>query len=389
MTGATAGFDSAAPFVPNRHIRALDGMRGMAIAMVVTFHLSFGLSEAFSSTRAARAVSLSGWIGVDLFFVLSGLLVTRGFLAGERTWVAYRLFLARRALRILPLYYIALSVGSALDRSPDIWHWIYLQNYSLPFSDRPEGWSAHFWSLGVEEQFYLVWPLVLVLAARARPRALFRGLFAALVVVAVGRALLVVGLAHRVDGYLLAKIVYRATPTRLDGLLAGCVVACLHHGSARDLLERWRKVRPAFAGTSFGVLAVLAVSIGMGNEDRRFVVLGYPCLAVLFGALASFVIDDDRTWLHAALELRPLRYVGTVSYGVYVVHWPLVACAIPHLRRIHATTTSAWAAVGVAGVTTVLVWAVSLMVAHVSFVAIERPILALKSRLPQGGAPSA
>lgn len=299
----------------------------MAIALVVTFHLSFGFSQAFSATRIARAISLSGWIGVDLFFVLSGLLVTRGFLAGERTWAGYRLFLARRALRILPLYYIALVVGSVLDRSPDIWHWIYLQNYSLPFSEHPEGWSAHFWSLGVEEQFYLAWPLVLVLASRARPRALLGGLVAALALVAVGRALLVVGLAHRVDGYRLAKVVYRATPTRLDGLLAGCAVACLHHGQSRDLLER-------------------------------------------------------------LLELRPLRYVGTVSYGLYVVHWPLVACAIPKLRAILAATTSPWGACGVAAATTALVWAVSLVVAHVSFVLIERPILALKSRLPQGRAPS-
>lgn len=388
MTGATAGFDSVAPLAPPRHIRALDGMRGMAIAMVVTFHLSFGFSEGFSATRFARAISLSGWIGVDLFFVLSGLLVTRGFLAGERTWVGYRLFLARRALRILPLYYIALVVGSVLDRSPDIWHWIYLQNYSLPFSDHPEGWSAHFWSLGVEEQFYLAWPLVLVLAARARPRALFRGLVVALALVAIGRAVLVVGLAHRVDGYRLAKVAYRATPTRLDGLLVGCAVACLHHGQSRDLLERWRKIRPGVVYVAVSALAVLASTIGVGNEDRRFLVLGYPCLAVFFGAIVSFVVDDEPSRLHALLELRPLRYVGTVSYGLYVVHWPLVACAIPKLRQIHATTSTAWEAFGVAALTTALVWTVSLMVAHVSFVVIERPILALKSRLPQGRAPS-
>lgn len=360
----------------------------MAIAMVVTFHLSFGFSEGFSATRAARELSLSGWIGVDLFFVLSGLLVTRGFLSGERTWGGYRMFLARRALRILPLYYIALVVGSVLDRSPDIWHWIYLQNYSLPFSEHPEGWSAHFWSLGVEEQFYLVWPLVLVLASRARPRSLFRGLVAALAVVAVGRALLVLGLAHRVDGYRLAKVVYRATPTRLDGLLAGCAVACLHHGQPRDRLERWRKVRPGLVFASGAALVVLASTIGVGNEDRRFSVLGYPCLALFFGSLVSFVVDDEPSRLHALLELRPLRYVGTVSYGVYVVHWPLVACAIPKLREIHAATTSPWAAVGVAAITTAFVWAASLLVAHLSFVVIERPILALKSRLPQGRAHS-
>lgn len=362
------------------HVPALDGLRGIAILSVFVFHLSWVLSPAHATTHAAREVTLAGWVGVDLFFVLSGYLVTSGLTSSRPTREGIPCFLARRALRILPLYYAVLIVGALLTRRTDVWHWVYLQNYALPFAADPRGFTAHFWSLAVEEQFYLFWPFVLVGLASLTPKArvfAVLGLWSAVVLVRTG---LVLGLPHVMDGYDAAKLIYRATPTRLDGLLAGAALALAQreNGSALAFLRRAR--RPLGFFVVLG-LAVLAMTIGVGHEDRRFEIFGYPLLAIGFAIVLSAALDGALPgWVLEPLRGRFLGYAGTRSYGLYVFHWPFIAWIAPKLEIAHRVTSEreAWGlAVGAAACLVLATGAT----AEASYRWLERPFLSLKDRI--------
>jgi peptidoglycan/LPS O-acetylase OafA/YrhL len=153
----------------------LDGLRGVAILLVLLSHLTL-YSEMSTTTlldRAYQRATLAGWVGVDLFFVLSGFLITGILLDLKGSSRFFRTFYARRVLRIFPLYYAFLAIFyialpqllSSKDQvlrllADQKWYWLYLQNLQMA----RDGWPvpkylAHFWSLAVEEQFYLIWPL--------------------------------------------------------------------------------------------------------------------------------------------------------------------------------------------------------------------------------------
>jgi peptidoglycan/LPS O-acetylase OafA/YrhL len=368
-----------------RRLPALDGLRGLAILLVVAYHSSWLFSPRVPSTAFVRGGLLAGWPGVDLFFVLSGYLVTGGLLAGGPIdAAAVRRFLVRRGLRILPLYYLALTVGVLVIGKVDLFHWIYLQNYSLPFADNPRGFTAHFWSLAVEEQFYLTWPLFLWGRQGLRSSVILRDVLLVWIAVVIVRAAVVfVNARYRwVDGYLLARLLYRATPFRLDGLLGGAWVAVVHRGGkerrfALDQLRRFRT--PVFVASALGLVAVVA-STGFASEDRRVAVLGYPLLALFFSMLVSWVVDaprpeDSPRWLRHPL----LVACGRLSYGLYVVHWPLISVVIPRLEARHALlgTQQAWLTVVTYGSG---LFAVTYLVAWLSFRTIERPLFELARR---------
>ena len=173
---------TAPPAPPaRRHIPVLDGLRGLAVVLVLLFHLD-RLSGAAWPDRVLARLFGAGWVGVDLFFVLSGFLIT-GILvdtAAQRNF--FRNFYARRALRIFPLYYALLVVGFAVyptfapaihaDRDWRLfldgqwWFWSYLANIRLAAVGGAPMNFGHLWSVAIEEQFYLVWPLLLLLAWR-------------------------------------------------------------------------------------------------------------------------------------------------------------------------------------------------------------------------------
>src|SRR5579885_3225639 len=155
--------------ITTSHIPALDGLRGIAILLVLWFHFRGYLGgEPIQCTLAI--IGEFGWIGVDLFFVISGFLITRILLQTKEKPDYFRSFYTRRALRIFPLYYASLAVlflapmsfmSHSLPVAHDrLWFWIYLANWNPLFEQIRPGSAAHFWSLSVEEQFYLVWPLL-------------------------------------------------------------------------------------------------------------------------------------------------------------------------------------------------------------------------------------
>jgi peptidoglycan/LPS O-acetylase OafA/YrhL len=312
---------------------ALDGLRGIAILLV----LAHGFDVIQTTHGLGHAVDLAldlGWIGVQLFFVLSGFLIT-GILLDTRTQPGYyRKFLVRRVLRIFPLYYgtlfVAFFIAPYVVHVPpghgdhQIWLWTYLANFAAPLG-RSEPVFPHFWSLAVEEQFYIVWPLVVWIVGR-------RG------VLAVGTVLVVIAIAARV--YVRAHYgemaAYMFTPCRMDALAIGAIAAALIRG------ERFRSMiahhkASLMAGAGFAVVVAGAVIGHLLREGPNMQTVGYTVIALGFALLLVAALPQRRLPARL-LGWAPLRTIGLYSYGMYVFHAPLhVYVGLPILARLDAT----------------------------------------------------
>ncbi len=309
------------------HIPALDGLRAIAIAMVVAFH--YGFLDC-------------GWLGVQLFFVLSGFLITRILLEAREQRFGHYLgrFWRRRALRIFPLYFgyllllsaVFIAIGApAAFRDSAVYLFTYTYNLTRPFLFKGSPAFTHFWSLCVEEQFYLLWPLAVFFVA---PRRLPQLTIAMIAVAPLAR--LVLGdlwmQTLRVPFHV-GDAIYWSPLCQMDALATGAVVAMLR------LPERVRHPRRIFAAT-----LVLALGLGLANGLLQRAAgialpvtsLGYPLASLnlmqhvwsysvwnlCFASALVWVLQrDPRTGLlcHPAVVAT-----GRVSYGIYVFHNPLL-----------------------------------------------------------------
>jgi peptidoglycan/LPS O-acetylase OafA/YrhL len=342
----------------------------------------------------------TGWTGVDLFFVLSGYLITRGLVTDSKKALGTRLkmFWMRRVLRIFPLYYAVLIVGTIvtvglLGQSwiPDLPYWVYFQNYSLAFDQTVMRWTAHFWSLAIEEQFYFVWPLVALMT----PRRKLIPVILALVVITVGLrgfltfkgadlAIFQHWYANEPDGGIehgIAKFVYRCTFTRADGLLLGAFVAVTQREVRHPISQVWRRVRlPAFIGTALALTGLYVWATGLNDYDRRVIGVGYVTLALFFASTVSLCADHViGPRAKKFLESRLLVACGKVSYGMYIFHWMLVVVGVPYLLKWQAgqSITTQMAISGgfvVGGIAFIYV------MAWLSFRFFESPFLKLKGK---------
>lgn len=328
---ATSAEDRALP----RHMPALDGIRGIAILLVMLLHYEVrSWPWRSGAMRPVYSVISHGWMGVDLFFVLSGFLITGILLDARGSEGYFKNFYARRTLRIFPLYYLALVLvfvllpdigGSAIGASPvsartQLWFWSYLDNFLIAF----RGWGVsprmtpHFWTLAVEEQFYLLWPAVVLLCNR---RALMR-----VCLLAMASALAVrIGFRFFGDNELAANVLL---PARLDTLATGAFVAALVRGP-RGIAPFRRWAKPLLVVTAAGTWAIFAWRHFADAEDRVIGTVGLSACAICFGALLLAAATAERSALrHRILALPALRFVGRYSYGMYVYHYlVLVALA--------------------------------------------------------------
>ena len=348
------------------HVPALDGVRGVAIALVLLSHVLHD------------RVSSAGWIGVDLFFVLSGFLIT-GILwdSRERPHRA-RTFYIRRALRILPLYYgvlfvlfVAVPIVHAVPTdeyrqlvSEQWWYWAYLPNWLIALKHRIDGGSlAWFWSLAIEEQFYLVWPLLVWHASR---RTIVRVCAGTMVAGFVLRCVLVF---MHAGAYESRPLVYMLTPCRLDGLVVGALIAMqIREPGGYAALCRRIRLPALISAALLCALALLQLEDGAPAMARSPIVetVGYPALAIAFG---GFLVASLGPW-RQIMSSRVLRCLGLYSYGLYVLH-PFVIRAF---RERSPLVFGTW---GFALAAT----ATSLAIAWLSYQLYERHWLALKSRL--------
>src|ERR1035437_5570398 len=263
----------------NTHIKALDGIRGLAILIVLMHHFGDGTlipNSAFE--RAFSDVLQFGWCGVDLFFCLSGFLITGILLATVDHPNYFRRFYARRILRIFPAYYlfvavIVLSVIAANhfgyyrhNTDGQLWIWFYLSNWHDTALPR----TGHLWSLAIEEQFYLVWPLAI---AAFRLRALSFCLYIAILSF----------IARLVAVYMFGcggRTIYMMTPFRMDGLALGGAAACI--AASPQILSKVKGIIPWLVGIFAVIALAIAVSYGPGASTNQMETFGYVALAISF-----------------------------------------------------------------------------------------------------------
>jgi peptidoglycan/LPS O-acetylase OafA/YrhL len=304
-----------------KKIAQLDAVRGLAVLLVLLHN-----TDVYPSLHL-QLISRNGWMGVDLFFVLSGLLITRILLDTKQSEGYFKNFYVRRCLRIWPLYYSALlfmfvivpllrpSEAQAVfeARSAPWWSYpLFLQNFLVPVPTMATGLLGVTWSLAVEEQFYLVWPLVVRFCNAAQLRKIAIG------VICVSPVLRFYLSRHQVD-------IYSNTFCRLDGLMAGALLAISVRSSSF--------VPSKFVSRAWIVLLVSTpLALLINTLHARWIVFSLVALAsVSFVYLALF---STQKWLQAILTSRILVYTGTISYGIYLLQKiPLDAAKAFHLDR--------------------------------------------------------
>jgi len=368
------------------YIPELDGLRAIAILLVIVFHTRTIARAATDGQQFFMRLAEVGWVGVDLFFVLSGFLIT-GILIDTAGRPGYfRSFYIRRVLRIFPLYYAALAsfaIGfhvfgierlAPVSTTAEVAHWLYLQNWLPLFGvdwTRP---LAHFWSLGVEEQFYLCWPALVLICAR-------RGRVAQLCLWTIAFAV-----AMRVVFWWagVSEAGNFATVTRLDTLAVGGYLACLQRGAGWPRLASpdSRRAFGTRVTTVFVASAVMTLGVALWGgsffrpTNPHIFLFGYLPLAILFGALvASALVTGESSLWRRVLRCRPLTAIGKISYGIYVLHWPLVLTLQPMWPEMPGGFWLRQAAFFVA------ILAVSFALAALSYAVFETRFLNLKDRL--------
>jgi peptidoglycan/LPS O-acetylase OafA/YrhL len=320
-----------------KHVPGLDGLRGLAI-LVVLIHTPGTLHQVAAAwyMKALFYVHAPGWAGVQLFFVLSGFLITGLLLDAKGKAHALRSFWIRRALRIFPIYYAVLLVTtviapSLISNTPEdvqvvlrerLWYWLYLSNWTGP-SGHEIGAFSHFWSLAVEEQFYLVWPAVVMMVDR---RTLLR-LSLAMAVIAV-----LVRLGLRAGGAPPFSA-YEYTVARMDALTLGAAGALVVRDES--LLA---KVAPYTMRALVGGLVVVGllypVTHGFNLANPLTQVVGYSALSVACLGLLLHVVIQPKSALGTAFQAPWLRFFGKYSYGIYVFHHPFVERLAPHYKPL-------------------------------------------------------
>jgi peptidoglycan/LPS O-acetylase OafA/YrhL len=362
--------------VPNWSVRipALDGLRGIAILLVLLRHSVFGMETSSKFLAKVLAAGQLTWSGVDLFFVLSGFLIG-GILLDARTSPRYyQTFYIRRAYRIFPLYGIVTALflmrhlpfrllpGHFGDVSPLTapW-WSYLtltQNFWMAYNGRPGAIAmAATWSLAVEEQFYLTIPL---LVRMIRPQRLLYLLLSVLVAAPLLRMLLRHLFAH---GYYACYIL---TPCRADTLSMGVLAAMLvRNGRAWNLLLDRRKALYGLTALLFAGVVFITYR-GFQQFSAPMTSWGYSWIGLFYtGCLLIAVSSSAGTGL---LRNRTLIALGSLAYCAYLIHLPMIA-AFRRLLELRLSPGAAWLPGGLLGV------AMALVIATLSWRYFEKPLI--------------
>ena len=355
------------------HVPSLDGLLAFAVVAVV-------------ATHAEIRLSVGGGLGVDVFFVLSGFLITRILIA---EWhrdgsIGLRGFYVRRLLRLYPALILMLllalpflhllNTGNNPVAHPSDWLTsalaaaTYTTDLFAYAGSDIGGMFGHTWSLALEEQFYLLWPWLLVLVLRRGWSDRRISCLAAALVIGSLIDLVLEFHATPVDR---GTPVYFAPQVRGGALLLGCAVACMPH---QRLTARTGRILATTSGLILCATMLAAPHSTGGSHQRLYFFLAMPACWVATGALLAGLVASRETGVVARLlSARPLRLVGVISYGVYLFHLPVLHVVqheaqqhYPHVARRY-----------IALITLII----SLTLAGLSYLLVERRFLSLKDRL--------
>lgn len=367
------------------HIPALDGVRGIAIALVLLSHF---MLKAYFPNERAYFITQFGWIGVDLFFVLSGFLITGILLDSKRNEHYWSNFYRRRVLRILPLYYFAVLVTWLtilfIEKAPErlqgydsfTWFFTFTPNLAMGLKNDYLYHSHifnlnHLWSLAIEEQFYLFWPLIV----RYVPMRYLAVL--CLVLIAMGTGLR--NLTDHFTGTILSTSSYTLPFCRMDGLAAGSFVAIAFRLG-------WLQKLPLHTWVARILFCWMGVVV-MGNFINGTQQTLYTVSAVFFACLLFLALNPNPRGITRRVCENPfLQHLGKYSYGLYVFHhmfeyfwrdgfgkWLLAS----HLHPV----------IGQA-IFILLAFGGTYLLARVSWVVIEQPFLKLKKKVKEQEKPA-
>jgi peptidoglycan/LPS O-acetylase OafA/YrhL len=369
-----------------RYIPCLEGIRGYCFLVVFCTHYLLPKRLAHPGTirlQIFQVLDSLAFFAVPIFFVLSGFLIG-GILYDTRNKEGYfRVFYYRRILRVFPVYYLALAAiacfgvirGMNFVADYHFWaHLLYIHNLfpSYPNTTHVPGMSlVHFWSLAVEEQFYMFWPLVVWLLPD-------RQKLTALVISLIGLCCCV-RLALPLVGTAPVQFIYFFTPTRVDGILLGVLLALVRRTEVFERLKPFAK----WVALS-GVLSMMMVAL---RRDAWVWSLTYwgEEISILVANIAAFAIIvlvlEEKSLLNRACSLRSMCWLGSMSYGLYVFHFifapffmgPLTSQLALHMRESFAVLTSS-----------ALAFALTLLLSILSYRLIEMPIMKLKRHIQYG-----
>lgn len=360
-------------------LRELDGLRGIAILLVTLKHLAVNAIFFTKATHAGISVPMryerrifdAGWMGVDLFFVLSGFLIT-GILVDTAGHVHYyRNFIVRRALRIFPLYYafliIVLIASPSMARDDVAWFLVYLGNVHLFLINSwfPLAVLGPLWSLQVEEQFYLTFPWIVLKTSR---KTLTRILIGSVVLALLIRIAFQLAMPGNDFG------TYSLTPSRMDALALGGLIAIALRQNPEIL--RHRLIPRLTVISALGFVLVW--------ESRRTALLntiGYTFIDLTFAGVLILVITNAVPRLTALCRLKPLVGLGVISYSLYMLEMPVFlgmnrVCA--ELGRIRGGDFDEM----------LICFAAAILAAILSWRFFESPFLKLKDRFTVPGSPT-
>jgi peptidoglycan/LPS O-acetylase OafA/YrhL len=345
-------------------IPSLDGLRALSVLIVILSHSKQVLPSAIVKSGLFRHVVGGGLHGVQVFFVISGYLITTLLLREYDRFdtISLKRFYARRCLRIFPPFYAYLGVlgilwisGVLPQNGPTF---LAAATYTIVYLSNPIGWSVqHTWSLSIEEQFYLLWPAILLWLHRHRRATLFALLVIA--VMPIVRIILHLAMAHTPQQA--SRIVVLGGSA--DTLMVGCLLALVN---GRAAWEKWHRrfVTPAstamMAIVGFVVVPYLSAKLTGPIGSAVMTALGNTVTSFCIGGVLLYVVENSTSIAGRFLNLRFLRHIGVISYGLYL--W----------QQLFTSPDSAFPAYRY-----LLIFAA----AEASFWLIERPIMRLRQRL--------
>ena len=354
-----------------KYNRPLDGLRGIAILLVFAFHL--GLLP-------------FGWIGVQLFFVLSGFLITNILIEMRSLPIVdyYKRFYWRRTLRIFPLYYSFLFGAAAIYIIWGIpagfnhdWPFLFSFTHNLArLQETDVNVLVHFWSLGVEEQFYLIWPTVVIFLS-------IKGLKKTVIILIItvpffrwGVGLVAMG-PDTLDPKYYARVVYSLPISHFDAFATGALISLFEFSWIRN--RRLVFVLGLFFMLAIGCLQVVAMHLQGGVNWPHF---GYPHFLpsnlqfvwgytiINFVAGLAILCCRDKNAIGKWIENRFLVYIGRISYGIYIFHFPIILAARELTQLVSFSVP--------ATLTVIFAVVVTFVVSAVSFELFEKQFLRLK-----------